>query len=382
MCVRVWACVRVDEATNAGAACHNPAGCFVRLPTLCGYAGTSSDGCMHLPEPHTFAVCLHHGQADLSRRVAKVKSLQAVLAQIMETRRHARDAAAVAVRHAREVRGVLVGSVQRLLAGNQAIAKLDDVMRPSVSCVLCMEPMTKVPSLSAQASCAHGFMHSCPALSCAVQAVAFPFCGHSHCLKCIFNAAKAESSQVAGGVVASCSSTATIRCPTCVRQARHDWVRDNGSGAEQFEISKARQRRVVVLLDKEQHGADMKPPSASHANDAQMHRGVQMAFASALDDNLDPALPWVAAVRRRPLSSLRPNPVVDEVVGRLHTWNATMSHVTKTVAYLEHLLTATKQLQSADELAAAAKGAGLIGAPLPLAPDAVDKAARALLGDE
>lgn len=295
-------------------------------------------------------------RADLSRRVAKVNSLQAVLAQIMETRRHARDAAAVAVRHAREVRGVLVGSVQRLLAGNQAIAKLDDVMRPSVSCVLCMEPMTK--------------------------AVAFPFCGHSHCLKCIFNAAKAESSQVAGGVVASCSSTATIRCPTCVRQARHDWVRDNGSGAEQFEISKARQRRVVVLLDKEQHGADMKPPSASHANDAQMHRGVQMAFASALDDNLDPALPWVAAVRRRPLSSLRPNPVVDEVVGRLHTWNATMSHVTKTVAYLEHLLTATTQLQSADELAAAAKGAGLIGAPLPLAPDAVDKAARALLGDE
>ena len=222
--------------------------------------------------------------------------------------------------------------------------------------------------------------------------MAFPFCGHSHCLKCVIAVAKRETP--VGG----------MRCPTCVREQRRQWVRDNGRRAEADALRAARdaiadeQIKADEAAEAEQGGAGARRGGEGGDPDAfgtvagadgAVAQGSRLlvvktlrdmrAATVKLDDNADPRLPWVKSVRWRALTSLRPNSYVDDIVGKLNAWTATMTHNTTTLGILARALESVARLKTADDLLAVASAAGVMGAPLPVAPrDHLDEASALL----
>jgi len=282
----------------------------------------------------------------------RVESMQSMLEHARELQKEFKTAAVQAVTHAQAHHNAVVGSVKRLNAGVATLAKLRDVMDPTVMCGVCFQTMRKVrgglcgwsPSML---QCNPMSCWLLDAFGCWVQAVAFPGCGHSHCHDCLVD------SSVRGG----------LRCPTCVRASRERWVRDNGEEAEQQEIAKARKRVVDALMHKEQ-------PSSEAGNSKQLGRGsagtqstrdlvartlrdMHSAAASSSDGNTNRTLPWVKSVRWRTLATLHPNPFVDAVVSKLDIWKTTLSHTITTQEVLASALGAVDSIRTADDLASA-----------------------------
>ena len=83
-------------------------------------------------------------QAELDSRKTRLHAVQATLRDALENRRLCRDAAVVAVRHAEDLRSQLVGCLERLAAGHEALGRMRVLMKPAVTCVVCMEPMRRV----------------------------------------------------------------------------------------------------------------------------------------------------------------------------------------------------------------------------------------------
>lgn len=209
--------------------------------------------------------------------------------------------------------------------------------------------------------------------------MAFPFCGHSHCLKCVIAVAKREKPP--GG----------MRCPTCVREQRRQWVRDNGRRAEADVVRAARDAIADEQLDAEaaREAASGGGEAGRGGSDGAVAQGSRLLVVKTLrdmraasvtfDDNADPHLPWVKSVRWRALSSLRPNSYIDDIVGKLNAWTATMTHNTTTLGILERALESVAKVKTAEDLQAIAEAAGIAGAPLPVAPrDALDEASALL----